>query len=330
VFLKTTMTNIPYLRCLSADKFDELIYTLGTKQFAANEYLFNYGERVEEIYVIVEGCVHVTITIKDKELHTIVNQEGKGQWENVKNIESGYKSHYAMVLTLDELKMGSIINSKLGLVGGEMLVSYRAVEPTKVLVLSSKKLDEIANNFTPLKAKLTKVRKNLHIFDNVKQDILTVQIGIDTIKCYRYDPSYSTSTKVLLRWKNQVLKILARKKSISKKGLPNIKSLVEKIKAIMIAEERGMHEIANKIASGDLAADTVKILDILNVDELENPLLTQFASKAKEIHMVFQFLGEQFKYYRERIEAFDKDCNNLQMSINEINSMLDTIIQLST
>lgn len=329
--MKSTLCNIPYLRCLSNHKFDELIYALHFKQLGSEEYLFRCGDTAEAIYIIAEGSVCLEVAIKDKDLFKLAYEKDQSSiWESYKTIEFVDKNKHKMNLTTECLKMGSILNPKLGLVGGKLLVSCKAIENTKILILTPKILDEIANTYPPLKAKLTKVKSSLFFFDNVRQDISIVQIALDIIKCYKYDSNFAQSAaKTVLKFKNQVLMLISRKKSIAQKDMPNIKSMIERLKAIMEAEEKGMHDIARKIAIGRIPSESIKILDILAVEELDNPLLTQFASKSKEVVMVFHFLGEQFKYYRERISEFDKQSEGLQNSINEIFAMIDVILQLT-
>jgi hypothetical protein len=56
------------------------------------------------------------------------------------------------------------------------------------------------------------------------------------------------------------------------KGIPNISTMIEKLRAMIQAEENGFEDLARKIARGDVIPEAIYAKQLLYDNEVENPI----------------------------------------------------------
>mmetsp|Transcript_12611 Transcript_12611/g.18376 ORF Transcript_12611/g.18376 Transcript_12611/m.18376 type:complete len:120 (+) Transcript_12611:2187-2546(+) len=106
-----------------------------------------------------------------------------------------------------------------------------------------------------------------------------------------------------------------------------MKSMIEKLKAVMIAEEKGKADIGKKIATGEISIEAVFGLDMLKLDELYSPVKTQFAARAFEISSLVKFIYDQFNVSVERVDLLEEKCERLASTIYEVQELIDRAIK---
>ena len=107
---------------------------------------------------------------------------------------------------------------------------------------------------------------------------------IDVVKSFVYESPNEKANrgnfKAIMYFKNVVLKRLINKRKLK---LPNIKDMIEKLRAMVTCEEKGNNDLYRKIARGDVAPEAIDTQGLLNMQEIGNPLLTQFGSSIQKI-----------------------------------------------
>jgi hypothetical protein len=125
---------------------------------------------------------------------------------------------------------------------------------------------------------------------------------LDYIRYFKEGSKHNSRLWRKLRlFKSEVLRIIIQHRIWKQKGVPNVKMLVEIIKATLKAEEKGKTELAKLIATGVVPPEAIEGADLLTAKEAYNPLLTQFAARAMESKRVFDYLMNNLKSLSEKL-----------------------------
>jgi len=348
-FLKTTLSRCPYFSSLSSKHMDDLIYSLLTERFSPNDHLYDLDQVVTKAYFLLEGKVETYLTVGDSKLGKIkTNQDlpiAKSNMQSESEIDrwqsfqmrpsnrritikrKGQIGVTVEKLPLDELGMGAVLCSELLLVGGKAAFNCKAVESTTVLALTTELLDKICKRNHAIKQEVEKKRKSLIKIDSLsRQPVLAVPF-LDYEKSFKYEPVSATPDLWATRKKIKalVLRKLMNKRESRKKGVPDMHTMVLKMKAIIVAEESGNFELAKQIAIGQVSPEAINAFDLLTVVEIQNPLLTQFALKAKEVESVMSLIQKHYVEMGGKCTESMKESADLQSQVQEMKQVLTSV-----
>ena len=102
-------------------------------------------------------------------------------------------------------------------------------------------------------------------------------------------------------------------------------TMVLKMKAIIVAEESGNFELAKQIAIGQVSPEAINAFDLLTAVEIQNPLLTQFALKAKEVESVMSLIQKHYVEMGGKCTESMKESADLQSQVQEMKQVLTSV-----
>lgn len=350
-FLKTTLARCSYFSSLASKHMDDLIYSLPTERFSPNDHLYDLDQTVTKAYFLLEGKVETYLTTADSKLAKVkMAQEAPApgqkmqsesdisRWQSFqmrpsnRRITVKRKGQIGITmekLPLDELSMGSVLCTELLLVGGKSAFNCKAVESTTVLTLTTDLLEKICKRNNAIKQEVEKKRKSLIKIDSLsRQPVLAAPI-LDYQKSFKPDPAsvipelWATHKKI----KSLVVRKLTNKRESRKRGVPDMHTMVLKMKAIIVAEESGNYELAKQIAIGQVSPEAINAFDLLTSTEIQNPLLTQFALKAKEVEKVMNLIHKHYLDMGGKCTESMKESADLQSQVQEMKQVLRSVAQ---
>lgn len=318
--MRRKFSQISYLRNLPDKIFNDLLLSLQLKIYKTDEYLYKRGDISNKIYVVISGQIEIFVNLRDKSLQKLLKRDKNDIFSAISRLEDTGSGNINLPICL--LNHGDILNPESAIVNSELPLSCRASDTARVIELDSAIIHKIAESYYPLRDKVKKCSESMFVFDNFRQERLQKNKPLDVLK-------FDMRVTSLIKFKNEVIKLVLKTQKRNNAEIPNMRIMLLKLKAILGAEQKGLDEMAKKIGIGEIPIDSLNLLEILQLSEFENPLLTQFASKTKEALIVFQFMCDQFKAIESQIEKFDIDFEQLQMKIIDVHSLLDEAISLT-
>lgn len=307
-FLRNVLSRIDYLHSITQIELDQLMYSMTQESREVGSCVYQPGETVNKIYIITEGKVRANYSFFDKSLANYfrsahMNSSPNSPW-NPSDRMAYYQGRKSteVILTLEVLGKGSIIGAHHALIEETNLIDYRVVEPVVLLAISVPELDKISSINSSLKSDIETAKSEMYIYDKFRKENVKKNIPLDYIRYFKEGSKHnSKSWRKFRLFKNEVLRIIVQHRVWKQKGVPNVKMLVEILKATLKAEEKGKDELAKLIATGVVPPEAVEGADLLTAKEAYNPLLTQFAARAMESKRVFDFLINNLRSLSERL-----------------------------
>lgn len=329
---------------------DDLIYSLPTERFSPNDHLYDLDQPVTKAYFILEGKVETYLTVADIKLGKakatnelqappashMQSDSDLSRWQSFqmrpsnRRITIKRKGQIGVTMekiALDELSMGSVLCSELLLVGGKTVFTCKAIESTTVLTLTTDLLEKICKRNNAIKQEVEKKRKSLIKIDSLSRQPVMAAPILDYEKSFKYElidakPELWTIKKKV---KAIVLRKLMNKRESRKRGVPDMHTMVLKMKAIIVAEESGNYELAKQIANGQVSPEAINAFDLLTSMEIQNPLLAQFALKAKEVESVMTLIHKHYVEMSAKCMESMKESADLQSQTHEMKQVLKSI-----
>ena len=327
--LKKLFYKVPYLRNASKEAIQYMSYTLPYQSFPKGSFMFKEGETTQKAFFVLEGKFMVSIILKNKDISSILdpkNTKAKLDWNLYGVIKQPKERAKKIEFDLVEGGTGCILCSKQLIIGSKQSVSCKARKSVRALVLDSEYLQKLMKKFPELKKGFHHISKSLHKYDNFREEFVPLDLPIDV-----YCPSKACKDKTYFRkyltLKKAFVKAIYKKRKAKNSGIKNMKSMIEKLKAVMIAEEKGKADIGKKIATGEISIEAVFGLDMLKLDELYSPIKTQFAARAFEISSLVKFIYDQFNVSVERVDLLEEKCERLASTIYEVQELMDRAIK---
>lgn len=325
-FLKRTLSRVPYFDNISPRAADDLIYSLKIENYPQNSYLFQQGEVCNRAFLILEGKVQIIFLVFDKNLKSMLRKQGRtgtiigGGHLNIRGRrDSNYGNNKGVKMVIDELGMGSVICSRQLLMNCSISVSCRVIEPTRVMVFSNQDLDSLLTDYPKLKKKIENQKIEMQVWDNFRQEYLRKPIPLDYSKCFKYEKeSNRKAWKSKIKVKNEVIKMILKFRNRQTTKITSVKAMVEKIRAIVTAEDLGHMILAQKISKGEVPPEALEAAEFLDSEGITNPLLTQFAIKAKELSRVVTVLSSQMSSMNDKLESVGVACNEIGSKIGKL------------
>lgn len=336
-FLINCLNRITYFKNLPVNLRDSLIYSMESCSYDTNISVLNEGDFMSNILIVAEGSLSVSFKIKTRNPLIIYNDDEvvEGQsfqrkrgWNLLSdqghllrqqtrsrligNVNEN-NAHYSKLCTL---KLGAIIGIGQVLVQTRNHLRITAEEPSVVLKISLETIERLSKGNTQFRSQVESTKKSLLVFDNscmeeLKRaplfDCLPLLTGQDIFK--------RRSVRARYRFQNAMVTVIKRNREIRMTGIPNIANFILRLRAVMLAEDRGLHSIARDIAKGDIDPDVIHSADLLNLQEISKPLLNKFAVAAKHCKEMMDFLNNEFgeltnmlRSQKDKIEMFSDDA----------------------
>lgn len=207
-------------------------------------------------------------------------------------------------MRLENLTQGSVIFGKQSIFpNSKSNIFCFAQNYSSVLILEHSSLQSIGYRYSVLKSEIERVKKaNLYFDKEVYKKICTVPV-LDYYKAFKPTAREKLKTRWLLiyKFKNCVLSWIIRKRKSAEKRIPNLKTMIEKIRSALQAENQGHTEISRMIARGEIPSYSVQSIKFLKQSELSNPVLNQFASIAVDTNNIISHLNGKIGDMREML-----------------------------
>jgi CRP-like cAMP-binding protein len=334
LFIIKALQGVPYLSHCSLRTLTDLMFSLTARRLESRQLLFKENDLADTLYIIAEGKLRVMFDVQtqihakqfsaqavfsDNEAEEVALHSKRRRVRSQSHIQASFRARKIrsgeVPFELESLGVGSVLCATQALVYSRLKLSCVAAEPTVVYCLPMDRLDlsckrnpKLMRTVMMFKAELTENETNLarNTLIDVCKNFLT-EGGDDSAK--------ERSWKSLLRLKTSVITLILRKRQMRVLSIRNIKGLVMKLRAIDHASKRGYPELAYKIATGDLDAESVDSIGILSHDEMSNPLLMQFAAKAVMMRDVTEAI-------ESKVSTLLKEMQERQAGITSVRSVI--------
>ena len=331
VFLRKTLLKVAYLNALNNQYLDELLYSMEKVNFNKRAYLFEEGEVIDKVFFILEGKVSVGIELRESSLKRIIETEKmKAPSRQPMTMLTPLVRTSKVRLPLDTVEKGGVLCSKIALINSASMVSCRAKTDVEALVLSTETLTALAEKLPRLKHHIEKTKSSFKFYDNFRDEVLYRSIPIDIYKDHANSFGLPKETwKIYTKMKNNIITLVHRRRNRLKKGIFTVKGLVERLTTVSELEKMGREEVAKKISEGKVKLESLKAVELLHLQDFENPVLSQFAARAKEAELARDFLFEKFMKSIVRCDNFSIKSEKAQNLMLDIEKLLNELIELS-
>mmetsp|Transcript_26614 Transcript_26614/g.47861 ORF Transcript_26614/g.47861 Transcript_26614/m.47861 type:complete len:855 (-) Transcript_26614:1837-4401(-) len=340
VFLFNSIEKIPFLIDSSDEFRHALIYSMQTRSLGKYDVLFDEGQVADKIFILVEGKLRVYATVASRKFKWTIEKQAIASFDQgaegtarIKNIgrkmtmmrkERVGLNAGQVSMKLESLNVGSVLCLNQALVNSTYAVSCRSAEPSTVLYLSMEKLEKLAKARPKLKLRIDQVKEKLMYRDTESGEIVRDVPLIDIQKNIP-DKNLFRVWNNFLKFKNRVLDITLRKRTLHILKISDLKGLVIKLKAINQANDAGYPDLARKIALGEADVEAVKTIGILDSREMSNPLLTQFAAKVASVREVTSSVEQKLKSVQSYLKLKHQNMTSLQSNMTHISSLLQAL-----
>lgn len=352
-FLLNALNMVPYLRNLSLELQDQLIYSLEAQSYDTNATVLAENSNPKDVIIVVEGSLSFNMSIKTSfdlirlQNEDLIDEESlttkKTGWMKVINdaqmtklntrsrLSSNLKVSNDTEVSLAKVGIGSIINANVALSDSFQACSLKTLEPTTLLILNIPKLERLAKNNLQLRNQMEKAKNSLSVYDTACMTYIKKAPNIDVIYNFPITDSLyrRKQWRLRLKFKNSIVRVICRNREIKMSGIPNVRNLCLKLRAVITAEERGLHKLAKEIARGEVDPDVIGSVDLLNLDEITRPLLKKFALVAKQSKLMIEFLDEKFNSISNMLSRQHEKVEMCSDEVKDFNGIVDSIEKLS-
>jgi voltage-gated potassium channel len=351
-FLLNAINKVSYLRNLSRELQDSLIYSLESHSYDANTKVIKEGDKPADIIIVVEGSLVYKLKIKSSDIVKFQNEHPtdeedldkpkQSNWQRMMheaelsriNTRSRLTSNVVPAsdtqASLVRVELGCVLNANLALTGCVQACSLETAEQSTVLKLSMEKVERLSKTNWILRSQMDKVKGFLTVYDNSQKDYIKKVPNIDCIQ--HFPPGEARYRKRAwrsnLKIKNAIVRVICRNREIKRSGIPNIQNLCYKLRAVIEAEEKGMHKLAKEIAKGDIDPDVMSTVELLSIEEISRPLLKKFASVAMKSKSMVGSLNDKFSSVTQMLEELQTKVQLCSGEINEFSVIVAGIEKL--
>lgn len=314
IFIKNMIRRVPYFYKLDQNLLSLIMYSLEQVRYDSGEIFFEEGKKTDSIFFILEGDVEAFTYIHDRAASCLMISKTSSDTEDSLNT--------MILLTLASIPMGSCIFPNIFLSQSEAMISLRALSHVHMLKLTMPILEQHLINYISASENIQKYKETLFYYDNLINEKIPLRIPLDIIKNHKYSNGIpKRQWKVCQKFKNAVLKIINTKRKLRIKNNLITKRVVKKLKAMKFAESIGKTDLVRQIANDEVSEDIVKILHLVDDEEIGNELLRQFALKANETFVVAEFLSGRIKSCRKKVRKLKhsyEEINHLAMAVEKL------------
>jgi len=326
-FTKKLVSRVPYLTNLPSEAFNSLLYSMEIKNYQKNSYLFNENTCAKQAYLILEGKVEIIFPVSDKRLHSFYGKFRKPtKKESIGSSLSlvTQKRSHQVNFAIEELGIGSVVGAKQMLINHPLSIACRAKESTRVMLLTHKNLESIQKISPQTKVEIERCKNSLMMWDNFREEFIPKNLPLDYTKCFKYQQTLNKGVwKAFHKVKSEVVKKVVTHRNRKANKISSVKALVEKIRVILSAEEKGKNEIAKKIAKGEIPPEFIDAADFLDENSISNPILSQFAIQTKRFWEISEFLNYQMEHLNFKVAEISQTTSKLSTRSKDLNRILD-------
>ena len=336
-FQLTTLRRCAYFSSLPDKSLSELLYILPMQSFDANECIFREGEHPQGTYFILDGEVEVSMNVRDKFLIALDGRSetlyrNKTMMRMRKERTQMAHSHRInpsgklMKLVLEELGSGSVITPVSPILNACVHFEVRATRLTSMLVLTKEHLQAISAEHRRIYKAWSKFAMWLGLLSKTGVNHM---LALDFVKSHsETTPLRRVPGKDKLR--RIILGKLAERRKMREIGFNDISSMSNKLKAIATLGEIEDKHLLEKIRVG-VAPESTKLIEayqMLELVEVSNPLLTQFAIQSAKVLDVVQFAKQHLQTVHSESRRLTRDAAKTKAKFEEIKTLGELLVRV--
>lgn len=336
-FQLSTLRRCPYFRQLPDSVLTQLLYTLPLYTFDVNICIFREGEVPQATYFLLSGEVDISIAVKDQQLVGLnMHSEYQSPQKSLarrRKAKTGsmtqsqrFISGRAVRLVLDELGDGSVLAPVSPFLNESLHFEARTTRLTKALVLSK-------DQFQAIRAENTKVMKACSKFYTWMGLLRKTNINHIVALDYEKGPSMESPGRSIVgkeKLKRIILGKLIEKRRLRELGFGDTTSMSNKLKAMAAKGDILDSRLLEKIRVG-AAPESSKLLeayDMLELSEVHNALLTQFAIQSAKIKDLVDTAKEQLKDTWKWARKVAKEGAKARADFGEMKQLMELCARL--
>lgn len=310
-YLYKNIIRLPYFKYLSLPVLWKLMYKLKVENYSENDIIYKEGNEMRKIIFLYEGEIQFKMQIYQKELRranelsskpSVVSDsslsfsgklEGNASSTHIAK-RRAHKHKYAVNHVWCTASPGSIIGWKQALFCKKVDVNIECKNRCKIFVLKSEDIEQIAEECRPLKMQLELFKKKYIESIGIGKDIL---IRTPVLDCYLTDSETTDRSSAInnsvLKIRSTVLSYILRRREAKDRKAVRIKHVVMKLEAVAQAENRKLRDVSRRIEMGELDPDIMDAIPFLKQQDLEDPILRQFAKVTNNIREMHKKIVEE-------------------------------------
>ena len=334
-FLKSTLQCIPYFKLVPDNILSEIIYMLPTERVLPNTYIYKEGDLVTKMAFVLDGKVEVYMPVNDSRLSLFPSADmfvrenpllpSRIQFRRGSLLALNRKENtrFLLKMSVEDLGMGSVMCPNLFLVQSRASLYFKATETTTLLTMDFPLLKKLCLRFSEVKQSVESYRNELFVYDLYARLRRPKISQLDYVKCFEYEglqakvSIWRTRSKV----KRAVTEKLLNHRAIRSRGIPNLLVMSRRLKVLMQAEAAGDHNLAEKLRRGVIPSDTeglIEAMNLLRAEEVESPLMTQFALAATQVGKALQDVRDHSSLLGQISAAISRQRLSLRMLLTDI------------
>lgn len=336
-FQLSTLRRCPYFRQLSDYVLTQLLYSLPLYSFDVNTCIIREAEHPQATYFLMDGEIDISMTVKDKQL-AVLNMHPMGFFDQ-KSINKRKKAKTRMMeqshrlpsgmsvrLVLDELGNGSVLAPVSPFLNEALHFEARTTRLTTMLVLSK-------TQFQSIRGENLKVMKAFNKFYSwiglMRKTSITHIVALDYEKGPPMEsPGRSITGKEKL--KRIILGKLIEKRRLRQLGFGNTTSMANKLKAMAAKGEISDSVLLEKIRVG-AAPESNNLLEaymMLNISEVHNALLTQFAIHSAKVQNLIETAKERLQDTWKWAKKASREGAKVRAQLQEVKTMMELCVRM--
>lgn len=339
LFLLQTLHQCPYFAPLPDKVLSEICYSLPMKVFESDSTICEAGSVPGCMLFVLEGQVDICVSLNDvrlKMVPKVQNAPSTDQWILTKRkysySESKPKSGRNRVkLILDELGPGSVIFPLSILTGDPVKFTVKAKKLTVAMEISKELLANLAASSPKLHDKVAIYRSQLMLKSTAAQLKRSQLAVLDYHKRVIPDSGLTLWTSAM-KVKRLIISKIMQKRDLRSKGLHDIYSLSNRLKAVLAAEKKKDPILLEKLRKG-VALGGEHILDaykMLDLTEVENPLLTQFAVETTKVTAAVQTSQEKLRKLEADMRKVESTTRKAKRCVEDLGEMMKLATELQS
>ena len=331
-FLKRTLRRCPYFKRVSGSTLSQVIYMLPTERVPPNTYIYKEGDLATKVAFVLDGKVEVYMPVNDSRLSLFPSADmflrenpllaTRIQFRRGSLLALNRKENmrFLLKMAMEDLGMGSVLCSNLMLAQHRVSVYFKATETTTFLTMDLPLLKKLCLRFSDIKEAVERYRNELFVYD-IYSKVRRPKINpLDYVKCFEYEGLRAKLNiwRARFKVKRAVIDKLFTRRAIRAHGVPNLLVMSSRLRALMQADAAGDHALAEKIRRGIVPSDSenlIAAMQLLRVEEAEQPLMTQFALAATQV-------GKTLQDVRDRNFLLEQTSDSISHQRQELRNLL--------
>ena len=337
LFQLDTLKQCPYFSSLPEKILGEICYSLPVKVYDSGMTVCEAGTEANHMLFMLEGLVEITLTVNDVRMKMQPKTQTLPSMEQFVLANRRFSAAESkpvtgqnrVKLTLDELGPGSAFCSNIILTGDLVKFTAKAKKLSVFMVITKEKLEELMQRIEKLHTAVITHRSILLVRSNFSQLKRAQYSCLDYQKrvlAKRNKTFWNSAMKV----KRCIISKLMEKRAFRAKGFRDIWTMSNKLKALQEAEESNDVFLVEKLRRG-VAPEGHYLLaayKMLDMREVENPLLTQFAMETAKVVSAVRAAKEKIMRLERQQAAVRRTVSQTRRVLQEIGRMMELVTEI--